>query len=265
MTNANRHSAKEFIENLASRGIHHFNLDGANSGISGSPTAVRAALRRLKKKRKLAEPARGFFLVVPPEYRTVGCLPAEQFIPHLMGHWGLEYYAALLSAAELHGAAHQRPQVFQVMLRQSRRAVTCGEVRVDFVARKDLADTCVVQMMTPRGYLRVATPAATALELVGYYYRSGGLSNVATVLTELCEFIDQEALIEEARRSPMAWVQRLGYLLDSVGHADHAASLHPLVKDADHPAPLIRTASRVGVPRDSRWNLLINSEVEPDL
>jgi hypothetical protein len=182
-----------------------------------------------------------------------------------MEHWGLTYYAALLSAAELHGAAHQRPQVFQVMLKQNRRSILCGDVRVEFTARYDLEDTGVVQLTTPRGYLRVSTPAATALELIGYYDRSGGLSNVATVLAELCEFIDPPALIEEARRSPLAWVQRLGYLLELVGNTDHADLLQPLVKDVIHPAPLMRTARRSGAPRDTRWNLLLNDVVEPDL
>ena len=42
---------------------------------------------------------------------------------------------------------------------------------------------------------------------------SGYLDNVATVLAELAESIEAAALEAEARRAPVAWVQRLGYLL----------------------------------------------------
>jgi hypothetical protein len=38
----------------------------------------------------------------------------------------LAYYAGLLSAAQLHGAAHQRPQEFQVFLAKNRRPIRCG-------------------------------------------------------------------------------------------------------------------------------------------
>ncbi len=257
--------AEDFITDKMVRGVYHFDLQQALQGITGSATAVRAALLRLKRKQRLAEPVRGFFVIVPPEYRRIGCLPAEQFIPHLMEFWGEPYYAALLSAAELHGAAHQRPQVFQVMLRTNRRPLRCGKVQVEFMARQDAADTSVVKKTTPRGYLRVATPAATAVELIGYHDRAGGLSNVATVLVELAEVIDPEVLAEEARRVPLSWIQRLGYLLESIGEEELADTLYPFASKAEHPAPLVRSYPRGGVPEDARWKVLINVDVEPDL
>jgi len=45
-------------------------------------------------------PYRGFYVIVSPEYRSLGCRPAEQFIPDLMEYLGEVYYAGLLSAAE---------------------------------------------------------------------------------------------------------------------------------------------------------------------
>lgn len=118
-----------------------------------------------------------------------------------------------LSAAAYHGAAHQKPQVFQVMVPKARRGLECGGVRVDFVARRDMSDTPVLERNTPTGVIRIASPAATALELVGYPERCGYLDNVATVIAELAESIEGDALEAEARRAPVAWVQRLGYLL----------------------------------------------------
>lgn len=66
------------------------------------------------------------------------CLPPQQFIPQLMEHLHEPCYVALLNAAEFLGGAHQRPQVFQVMVRTNRRPLRCGDWRVEFVVRKDL-------------------------------------------------------------------------------------------------------------------------------
>src|SRR5690606_35148866 len=148
-----------------------------------------------------------------------------------MEHLGEPYYVALLSAAAYHGAAHQAPMVFQVMVPRSRRSLECGGVRVDFVARHDMGSTGVVERETPTGVLQVASPAATAVELVGYPERCGFLDNVATVLAELAESIDGDSLVAEAKRAPAAWVQRLGYLLTLVEQNELASHLEGVLKD----------------------------------
>jgi hypothetical protein len=50
----------------------------------------------------------GVAVVVPPEYREAGCPPASWFIHDLMRFLGQPYYVALLTAAAIHGAAHQQ-------------------------------------------------------------------------------------------------------------------------------------------------------------
>ena len=203
------------------RGRHHFTTDEAVAAIGGSLPAVRGQLRRLKAAGRIASPVRSFHVVVPPEYRRLGCLPAEQLIDALMSFLGEPYYVGLLSAAERHGAAHQRPQALQVMVRRNRPPVTCGEVRVDFVARHDLERQPVIQVNTPRGAVRYATPEVTALDLVGHPDPAGGLDNVATVIDELAEVLDPSKLAAAAALAPVAWSQRLGYLLER--HPGHLA------------------------------------------
>jgi predicted transcriptional regulator of viral defense system len=259
-------SAAIFIQDLQSRGLYHFTTDDAVRALGGSVAAVRAALRRLKEKTLVADPYRGFHVIVPPEYRQLGCLPADQFVPDLMERLGEPYYVALLSAAVYHGAAHQRPQVFQVMVPRARRAVACGSVQIDFIARHDMADTSIVERNTPRGVLRIASPEATAFELVGYPDQSGGLSNVATVLFELVEAMESTALEEEARRAPLAWVQRLGYLLALVEAEEQAEVLEPIVRYGEpYVVALASSLAKTGAVRDRRWNVAVNIDVEPDL
>src|SRR5216684_2410755 len=109
------------------------------AGITLPP--ARLALNRLAKQKLIASPARGFYVILPPEYGALGCLPADQFIPALMKRLNLSYYTALLSAAQYHGAGHQRPQQFQVFVARNRRPIQCGAVRVAFMARKRRADS----------------------------------------------------------------------------------------------------------------------------
>jgi len=259
-------SAANYIQDLQARGRYHFTTNTAVRALGGSLAAVRGALRRLKQKTLIADPHRGFHVIVPPEYRELGCLPADQFIPDLMAHLGEPYYVALLSAAAYHGAAHQRPQVFQVMVARARRAIECGRVRVRFAARRDMQATPVVQRNTPRGVLRIASAEATALELVGYAEASGGLGQVATVLRELVEAIDSTAIAAEARRAPLAWAQRLGYLLVLVEAERLALALDPILRERKpFSVALSPSLPKTGAPRDPRWNVAVNTEVEPDL
>jgi predicted transcriptional regulator of viral defense system len=257
--------ASEFIADLAASGRHHFTTEEAVRVLGASLPAVRASLRRLSARHEIADPYRGFYVIVPPEFRRLGCLPADQFVPQLMEHLHETYYVALLSAAELHGAAHQRPQSFQVMVKTNRRPLACGEVRVQFVARKDLDRTSVIERNTPRGRLRVATAEATALELVGYADPCGGLDNVASVLADLAESLNAARLVEAARSCPIAWTQRLGYLLDLTDSRDLADALAAYTaKNAHVVAPLVRARSTAGAERVDRWRLAVNATVEPD-
>lgn len=258
--------AASYIDDLQMNGRLVFTTDDAARALGKSQPAVRAQLRRLESKGHIAHPYRGFHVVVPPRYRRLGCLPPEQFIPQLMQHIGEPYYVALLSAAAYHGAAHQAPMVFQVMVSRSRRSLRCGGVRVDFVTRRDMDDTPVIERDTPAKPLRVASPAATAVELVGYPERCGFLDNVATVLAELAELVDGDDLEAEARRAPVAWVQRLGYLLVRVEEDGLAARLDPILSSRNaFTVPLAAWLAKEGTPRDSRWRVAVNTEVEPDL
>jgi predicted transcriptional regulator of viral defense system len=255
--------ASAYIANLAAEGRYHFTTEAAALALGSSVMATQAALRRLKKQRLIAAPFRSFHVILPPEYRQLGCLPADQFVPQLMAHLGEAYYATLLTAAEIHGAAHQRPQAFQVMVSRNRRPIACGAVRVQFFARRDMSAASVIDKNTTRGLLRVASPEATAFELVGYASQCGGLDHVANVLAELAAMLDGRRLVAEALKCPIAWAQRLGYLLDLSHHRDLADHLATHVEaHARFVAPLVSSARRAGRGQEARWRLAINADVE---
>ena len=258
--------ARQFIEGLAGKGRYLFDSVEAHAALGGSTPAVNAALNRLAKQGAIGSPARGYYVIVPPEYRSLRCLPADQFVPSLMERMALPYYVGLLTAAQYHGAAHQRPQEFQVFLEKNRRVLVCGKVRVRFLVRKRLRQVPTQMFNTPRGRLLVSTPEATALDLVGYQHRAGGLDQVVTVLSELAERIDPDKLAAAAATAALPWAQRLGYLLERVGAGEKAKMLKGYVRARAHEsAALLPNAPRVTAVRDEDWKLYINAQVTPEL
>lgn len=258
--------ASRVIAGFAADGRYHFSTADMRSALGVSAAATRLALGRLAKKGLIASPARGFYVILPPEYRRLGCLPADQFVPALMEHLKQPYYAALLSAAQYHGAAHHRPQAFQVALAGNRRPISCGAVGVSFITRKRIAEVAVQNFNTPRGTILVSSVEATAIDLIGYEKRVGGLDQVATMLSEFAERIDPDLLAIAARTAPAPWAQRLGYLLECIGAVDKTAPLKAHVqRRARDIAPLLPAGPRDHAPRVAGWRLRINAEVEAEV
>ena len=259
-------SAETFIESLAIRGRLTFSSVEALSALGSSALATRVALMRLRERGKIAMPYRGFYVIVPPEYRRLGCLPPEQFISQLMAHLKTHYYVGLLSAAQYHGAAHQRPQELQVLVPKNRRGIICGQTRTAFVARKSLDEVPTNTIRTPRGDLCISSPEATVLDLAGYPANAGGLDGAATTILELKSSLDGDKLARVAKTAPIPWALRLGYLLELDGESAPTHQLAEYVREAAvHYVPLGAGAGDKEYSRSKRWRLIVNTEVEPDL
>ena len=152
------------------------------------------------------------------------------------------------------------------MVAKNRRPIQSGAVRVAFFARKRITDVPVQSFNTPRGTILVSTPEATALDLVGYYQRAGGLDQVATVLAELAERIDPEKLAIAAETAPVSWAQRLGYLMERVEANSRTEPLSAYVeRQAQQATPLLSTIPHDKSSRDERWKLYVNADVEAEL
>jgi predicted transcriptional regulator of viral defense system len=256
---------KDYLAQLTQGGRYFFTSQDASRKTGASRDAVKLALNRLRRKGQIASPGRGLYVVIPPEYHALGSLPADQFIPSMMEQTKTPYYAGLLSAAQYHGAAHHRPQEFQVMVGRPRRPIQCGKVRVVFRVRKRLADVPVQDINTPRGTVAVSTPDATAFDLIGYEAQIGGLDAVATILADLAAKLDADKLAALAPRVPMPWVQRLGYLLERIDEAQKAKSIKDYVrKHAHDAAALVPSEPVAGHPRDAVWKLIVNADVEAE-
>jgi predicted transcriptional regulator of viral defense system len=257
--------ARDYITELAAGGRYHFAAEEMRRALRVSADAAKLSLYRLAKRGLVASPARGFYTIVPPEYKRLGSLPADQFLPALMEWRNARYYAGLLTAAQYHGAAHQRPQEFQVMVEKNQRPIECGSVRVSFIARKKIRAVPIQSFNTPRGTVSVSTVEATTVDLAGYPRHAGGLDQVATILAELAEKIDPKLLVTAAKTGPLPWAQRLGYLLELMDAKDRASLLKAYVQaNARDWTPLVPGASGARARRSEDWLLLVNAEVESE-
>ena len=256
------------IDNLSQQGRHCFTIGEALQRLDKPRASVRAALRRSVNKGHLTLLHKNFYLIVPPKYRSFGCLPAEQFVPDLMDYLKQPYYVGLLSAAQYYGAAHQKPQQFQVMAKKHLSSLKCGRIHVAFMMNQGILQVPTRKMNTETGYLTVSTPEATAIDLAQYPRRSGGINNIVTVLMELAEHMEAAKLQDCLSEMQVEVVtkQRLGFYLDFIEETALSDIVHEhLSAVALRARPLVAGVSTRKAARNKRWELFINVEIEPDL
>ena len=259
--------AKAYIDQLTGRGSITFTIGQMQDDLGITNKAARRMLERLLHNREVTTPAKGYYLILTPEFRELGCLPPNYFIDDLMSHWHKTYYVGLLSAAMFHGAAHQQPQNVQVMLPTTRPSIICGKVAIQFIQNASCHKTPVKSLKTPTGTLLVSTAEATAMDLVKFMRQSGGINRVATVIHELGENLDKQKLLELTTLfKKSAWVQRLGYLLEILGYEDMAQSLLThLQTTKTRMIPLVPYLGIDNAKKCKKWCIYINAHIESDL
>jgi predicted transcriptional regulator of viral defense system len=226
--------------------------------------ATRHGLARLRSQQRLFTPARSFHVMVPPEYRSWGAVPAAWFIDPMMRHLGRHYYVGLLSAVAQHGASHQAAQTFQVVTDRHVEDRDFERVRLRFQTSALVEQTPVEQVNTPTGTMAVSTLEATVGDLVERPEKSGGLSNVATILHEIGE-LDGTELARLSALRPRTHARRLGWLLTKFRGDVETSSLRAVAEpDKGAPIPLAAGGSSRGNVNED-WGVIVNAEVEPDI
>lgn len=258
-----------YINSLQASGRYSFTRDEALTALGVTPDAFRFSALRLMNKKQLIRPKQGFYVIVPTEYLNVGEPPATWFIDSLMKFYHEPYYVALLSAAALHGAAHQQPQVFQVITSKPLRSIKLKRNHIQFFTKKIITPTSYQSIKTPTGYMQVSLPEITALDLVRYIKPSGYLNNVATILSELHEKFDEQRFknILATEKLEPCDIQRLGYLLEYVdASSEIIVLLKKWVKIQKLRAVSLRPDKNYDkAQKNSDWQLYINEQVETDL
>ena len=274
MVHDRRSALSSYVSGLLSAGRSVFTAEEAVQALGVGRGAFLDAAERLQRRKALLSPRQGFYVVVPPHYASWGAPPPAWYIDALMRHEGKAYYIGLLKAAELHGATHQAVMEFQVISAKRLPRIRAGRNLIVFYFRKNMeAVTAGIEgRKTDTGTMNISSAALTALDLLRYPQASGGIDNVATVLADLGQKIDREQLAALSAQVERSVVQRLGHLLEHVGH-DALTGLMREALQARGSLPwteLDRRAARdpdfASEPRerDSRWRVIVRRVPELD-
>jgi predicted transcriptional regulator of viral defense system len=269
-----RKSLSDYLLDLQAEGRITFTRDEAITALGITQAAFLKAAARLQKQKKLLNPRQGFYVVVPPQYMSWEAPPPNSYVDALMRHEGRPYYVGLLKAAELHGATHHAVMEFQIITDRQLPKIRAGRSWLTFYFRKDTAAVRdgIAERKTDTGSMKVSSPELTALDLLRYAHAVGGLDAIATILKDVGESIDGSKLAALAPHFERACAQRLGYLLDRLGHADRAQTLNDnLVAKGPVPwvtlEPAKRGAERVSpepVERNERWRVTVQRHPQID-
>ena len=235
-----------------------------------SVRVIASELYRLSKQSIIVSVYKCFYTVIPVQYSARGVVPPLYYIDQLMSYLGKPYYISLLSAAELHGAAHQRPQKFSVttiLPKTSTSSQYNNQLMWNY--RREIPVSLLMQKNSETGRVKFSSPELTAVDLVQYNQLIGGLSMAATVLEELLEYTDFNKQFESLLSvTNIPTLQRLGYIAEIIlEETEQANILFNLLKSNNKrmkKVPLDSDHSTNGCQIDNRWNVIINQTIEPD-
>lgn len=265
-------SIKDWIKKLQQNGKLYFSMEQVIEAFpSLQATGIRSALTRLSAKNNIVSVWKGFYVIVPIAYSKNGILPPVMYIDHLMQHIQRSYYVGLLNAAAFHGATHQQPQVFSVIvqfpaLRDNRKK----NVRMQFVIRRKFPESDLLESRkTQTGYVKISNPELTAADIIQYEKEIGGLNRACTVLNDLVDVLEFTNLPDSFFKViTTATVQRLGYLLENIIKSEELANqLYDKAELANCNFQIIPLKIGKDIENaivDKKWKIAINTEIEID-
>ena len=256
-----------FFLDLRERGQCTFTFDDIRKNFDLPEQSISQELHRYCVKKQIVKIRKGFYGILTPETAIGGMLPPDLFVDALMKSLNKPYYVALLSAAALHGAAHQQPmEYFVVTQTPAPRSIRSKKLKLTFISQKTWEQSVVEQKKTRAGYLNVSSPELTAFDLLDNI-RIFGINRITTVLQELYEEMRPSRLSKMAKLiDNKANMQRLGYILDTVVNEEKLADslFKVLNKTSFSPVPLSPQKEKKG-QIDNKWKIIINMQIESDL
>ncbi len=264
---------RNWVRNRAVHGFSTFSVEDVKRDFASlSPQHIQTELNNLAKKMIVSAVYRGFYVIVPTHYILRGVVPPLYYVDQLMAYIGKPYYVSLLNAAELLGAAHQRPQTFSIttLLPQPRVSVRKNPL-LSWVYRREIEEEFLLTKNTETGIVKYSSAELTAVDLVQYSQNIGGMSRVATVLEELCDVMDMNQFTSRlCGYTSMATLQRLGYILENVLFEQEKANmLYDIIRASNRRMLYTLLSKEAGTSigelnRNWKWKIIINTDIEID-
>lgn len=262
---------REWIKNREISGIQTFSYDELISSFKNySEQIVKNELYRLSTQKMIFPVYKSFYAIIPPQYAAKGIVPPLYYIDQLMTFLRKPYYISLMNAAELLGAAHQRPQNFSVTTIFPKSTVSSSKNSLlSWLYRKRIPTEYLLTKNSETGTVTYSNAELTAIDLVQYEQYIGGLSRAATILEELIEQTDFSKVAKGLLDyTSVATVQRLGYVLDEILDEKAQADilfqqLFLYVKRLNYVTLSTRHPIIDGM-KNKRWKININLKIEID-
>jgi predicted transcriptional regulator of viral defense system len=273
MASGSNYSRLEYwIEERQSKGKLAFSLAELRQSFqSDTETASKRVLDRLSEKKKVVSIFKGYYIIIPPQYSSKGILPAAMFIDGLMKFLERKYYVALLNAAALHGASHQQPQEYFIVTGYpALRPTTKKGLKINYISTRQFPpESLTEKRKTETGYITVSNPLLTAIDLINYEKRIGGLNRASTVINELVETIKPNTVSSDfIQYATVSSLQRLGFVLDEVLNkkelAERIFSLCKKMAIKFYLIPLKASGNKNKGILNEKWKLMINAKIETD-
>ncbi|MDR2666594.1 MAG: type IV toxin-antitoxin system AbiEi family antitoxin [Holosporales bacterium] len=265
----------EYLDKLQASGRPYFTSKEIRNELGISDFSARSGLYRLKKRKKIISPINGLYVIVPPEHQPYGSIPAEELVPIIMQHLKADYYVGLLSAGLFFGATHQKPARFQIITnKRIKHSLEFGDIVIELIYKDSLECLPTMDFVVSTGYLKVSTPELLAIDLFKYSKRAGGISHIATVLSELTPHIDENKLIHLVEDlEEVCQIQRLGFILERIDVPEDEEKKQKIIdrfaaylEDSDRPyVALVPYISKAGHPKCKKWKIIENTDFESDL
>jgi hypothetical protein len=160
---------------------------------------------------------------------------------------------------------------FQVVTDKKMPELVVGRSRVAFHYRKYMEAVApgIEKRKTDTGRMNVSSVELTALDLLRYPRVAGAVDHIATVLAELGGTIEPEKLARLSVAFERPVVQRLGHLLERLGHGNRAepmlekrfAAKPPAWVELDRDEAILESQP---VERDQRWRVVVRRAPEID-
>ncbi|MEM9243964.1 MAG: type IV toxin-antitoxin system AbiEi family antitoxin [Pseudomonadota bacterium] len=257
-----------YINSLLSKGQYWFTKPRLREELGLSDGAINVALWRMGQKSAVCRIKRDFYVIVPPEHQIAACLPARWFIHPFMEYLKLPYYVGLLSAASVHGSAHQQVMMLQVVTTKQMRPINVANQHIRFYYKQNIQKELLESKKTPLSYFTISNLELTLFDLIKYAKTGGQLQQAATVIYELIENIKMDALIEFIKNSGISLpvAHRFGYVLDKVIKCEIDLSLLEQAINERKPRyiPLVSANDKVAYEKNQRWHVLVNADIELD-
>ncbi len=269
-------SLSNYIDKQLSLGKSYFSKEMALGALELSPTAFYSAATRLIKKKRLANPKRGFYLILRPEDQLAGAPEPARWIDPLMQYIQSDYRISLLRAAAFHGASHQSAMVFQVIVPKQMDDIEIGRHRIQFVYQSPAAfkksnqPEWLSKLKTSAGYASIAGIELTLFDSVLHLKKTTGINGVAQIIKDIGNKAKVSRLSALGAIYQNTAVRRLGYLLEQYGHLRQSKALELFVKKAKSFEPLVPSIKPLiegfndDCEKNAKWKLIINEQLEID-